>query len=348
MNSFIYITNYTFYNKYCSTNSKKYKTVKYDYLPIIYTKEQQLTDLINTRFLMYCKYTRENKSYKSGFIGYFDGLELLINTKQTNIEISKNIIVDNTLYKTMIQNYSLCDMSNLIFIKYNNLIAFDMLLTLTNLKSICENNNLEIVKIQPQLNCCNVIKLNNVLEYIECIYKSNILKIKNIKKCKTYKHIKNITSNKVIQNSDKEDIQDSEEEEEEEEEEDVEEEDEEILKFKIPVLWIPCKKVINRIDKTKIDKKTIIEHYTKCVVCEIIDNNRETIRIDDKKINLQIKEEISEKDIMDLIIDNYQNTRNLIEKAKTLNEFGLDENKINIIYNCFTDDIYKNTLFIIG
>jgi hypothetical protein len=54
--------------------------------------------------------------------------------------------------------------------------------------------------------------------------------------------------------------------------------------FEIPILWIPCLTLKESIN-VKIKKRMLQTHYTGCEICEIINNNRTEIIIDDNIVN---------------------------------------------------------------
>lgn len=319
-NTYLFIIDSTFISKYCLKNSTKYKLNKYDYLPIINTSGNIITELINSKFLIYLKCVKETKSTKAGYFGYFDGEEILINKKiSKNINnVNENIIIDDLLYKNMIQNYSLCEVPNLIFVKYNLIVPFNTLITPTNFKEICNKNNLNCGTFSPKLNCLNIVKykIDDFIKYIEELEEDK-------------------TENEETEN-------------EETENEEFEEDNTEMTQMDIPILWIPCNKILEKMENLKIKKNDIIYHYKECETCEIVDNNRKLLEITNKKINFHIKENEEDKEFIDKIIDFYQIAKKYIEKKELFENFGLEEDKINIIFYKNIGEIYDESFFIIS
>lgn len=323
-NKYLYIANSTFISKYCIDNSIKYKTKKYDYLPIINTSGKDINELANSKFMIYLKCVKLNKSSKAGYFGYFTGEHILINNnikQQHKIKSSDDIKVDDLLYRIMIQNYSLCELPNLVFIKYDTVIPFNNLITPTKFGEICKKNNFQSEKISTKLNCLNVVNYNidEPIDYIE----------------------------REFENEEEEDDEKENEEENEKNGKD-EEEDINVVVMNIPIVWNPCNEIIDKMENMDIKKKDILEHYKKCDICEVVDNNRIAINFDNKKINLHIKQNEEDTNFINKIIDDYQLTKKYIEKNNLFEDFGLEENKINIIYYKCEGELYNNSFFIIS
>ena len=195
INKFLYILDHTFVKKYCVSYGVKYKTTKYDYLPIINTTKLNLEELSNSKFLIYLKCVKATKSNVSGFFGYFIGQHILINSKQSKqIKIPNTadiIVTDDNEYKKIIHKYNLCDMDDLVFIRYDKVIPFNSIVSPLKYKKICGENNIQFEKIPSRLNCLNImIKNLQVVMEMKLIVKheeklketKKVLKKKNKKK----------------------------------------------------------------------------------------------------------------------------------------------------------------------
>ena len=91
----------------------------------------------------------------------------------------------------------------------------------------------------------------------------------------------------------------------------------------IPIVWNPCNIIIEKMDNSSIKKIDIISHYKKCDSCDITDNNRIKLEFENKKINLQIKEDEEGKEEVDCIINFYQSDKKYIEKKPIFDKTGL-------------------------
>ena len=327
-NTYLYIADMTFISKYCVNNSKKYKTNKQEYIPIINTCSKNINELANSNFLIYLKCVKLNKSTKAGYFGYFIGCHILINEKiakqQKDTVLNKNIKIDNLLFRTMVQNYSLCEVKNLVFIKYDDIIPFNNIVIPSKFKEICKKNNHQFEKFSTKLNCLNIVnyKINKPIEWITQYFGED--------------------------KEDGEDEEDDENEDDEDEEEDDEKEDEEpdMVIMNVPILWNPCSVIIEKMEKLCISKKCIKEHYNECETCEVVDNNRRMLEFN-KKLNIHKLENDENKIIVDKIIDFYQLAIKYIDTNENFENNGLKEDEINIIYYKYEGELYDKSFLII-
>jgi hypothetical protein len=325
INKFLYILDHTFVKKYCASSSVQYKPVKYDYLPIINTTKFSLEELSKSKFLIYLKCVASTKSLKAGFFGYFLGQKILINSKQEKqIKNSELVIIDDLEYKKMVFNYNLCDMDNLIFIRYEIITSFKSIIKPLKYKNICQENNIQFEKTPSRINCLNIVnyKIDEPIKYIE---------------------------QELQKEEDEEDEEDEDEEDEDDKvnKEEENEEEKDIIMMSIPIVWNPCKIIINKMDNLSIKKTDIIAHYKKCDYCDITDNNRIKLEFENIKINLQIKEGDEGKKQVDSIINFYHNDTKYIEKKSIFDNNVLFEDRINMIYYKYEEEIYDKSFFII-
>ena len=80
------------------------------------------------------------------------------------------------------------------------------------------------------------------------------------------------------------------------------------INFKIPILWIPCINLLELVEKKKINKKVLKNHFNNCLKCENNNNNK----------NFQFN------------FDNYKNKINLINHFSILNYYNYYNDPINI------------------
>jgi hypothetical protein len=296
-----------------------------NYFPIINTKSYDFVDYANSDFLIYLKSVKATKSSISGFFGYFRSGNILISLVQSkNLKNKPNIVIDDILYRSTLKKYNLCQMDNVLCVECKSMRQFPRVVSLLLYKEICTKNYLEIVKFSTRANCLNV-------EKILC---TEIIS--------------------VINNEwDKSDAESSSESDTETESStELETEISPEIKYinpitmKIPIVWIPCNKVIEKINKLNIKKKEILFHYHECEVCDITDNNRKKQEFN-KKINLLIKTESQDKEYLDNIINFYQNNIPYKESEEIFNNYKLKQDQINLIYYECEDEFYDKTFFII-
>jgi hypothetical protein len=322
-NKFVYILNLKFVQKYCDAPSKIYKHEKYNYLPFINTVKLPIDQLSNSKFLIYLRAHTDCRSSVVGYYGYFLGGKILINNEQgKNIKNKNNVEINEHEYLKMVKSYCLSVMSDLMFIKYKNIIHFDSIVSSTKYKAMCQEQNLTYSKI-PNLKFLN-IAYNNIDESIECI-ESELER-----EAEEQDNEDDDTTNECVE--DKDEI----------------EETEEMIEMNIPIVWNPCDLMVKKMEKMNIKKADIILHYTDCETCDITDNNRRKLDFSAGKINLQIKEGDENKQKMDHIINFYQFDKRYIEKKSTFEELCLFEDKINIIYYKCEEELYDKSIFIIS
>jgi hypothetical protein len=319
VNNYIYIAEQSFVSKYCFSLGKKYKTTNFEYIPILNNLDVEITDFVNSKFLIYLKRNKDTKSTLTGLCGYFECENILIN-ENISKEINKNINVkvDKILYNNMISKYNLFENSKLIFIKYNSMTSFKNVVTNKMLLEFAEKkgSEIQIEKITKKYNLCNLLENEN----------NQIEEIINL-----------------IEENQPNDEEEQEEQEEEENEED-EEENVEMIMMDIPILWNPCDEIIEKIENNAIKREHIKTHYSNCDDCEIVDNNK--ISPDFKKrITFNI---IEKKEIVDKIIDTYHFSKKYIEKKNIFTECNMIENNINILYYKKNDELYNQSIFLIN
>lgn len=334
INKFLYILDHTFVKKYCECSTTQYKSIKYDYLPIINTTNFSLEELTKSKFLIYLKCVKATKSTKSGFFGYFLGQKILINSKQEKqIKNSELVIIDDLEYKKMVFDYNLCDMDNLVFIRYETITSFKTIIAPLRYKNICQENNIQFEKTPSRINCLNIVnyKIDEPIKYIE----------------QELQKEEDEEENEDEENEDEEDENDDEDGEDKVNKEEENEEEKDIIMMTIPIVWNPCKIIIDKMDNLSIKKIDIITHYKKCDYCDITDNNRIKLEFENIKINLQIKDGDEGKKQVDSIINFYHNDKKYIEKKCIFDNNLLFEDKINMIYYKYEEEIYDKSFFII-
>jgi hypothetical protein len=308
--NYIYILDHTFIKKYCGCSNAIHKTVKYDYLPIINTQKIDLQNFINSTFLIYLKNVKSTKSYKTGFYGYFTSENVLLNENKSSNNVNK-IEYNNEIFDKMTKKYNLFMTENLLFVKYKNIIPFDKIVSFTKYKTICQTLTFEPNKTFIQQSCLNVSEtnINNIITQIEDEQEKNKQKEKQEDEEK-----QEDLSNSIVMN--------------------------------IPIVWNPCKDIIEKMNNLKIKKKEIIFHYKNCKNCNITDNNRVELVFDKKNINLQIKDK-ENYDNINKIINCYQFVENYIEDKTIFKSLNLDENNINVIYYKCENELYNESCFVI-
>lgn len=321
INTYLYVSDLTFMNKYCVNSGKKYKTNKQEYLPIINAIDIDIQKISLSKFIIYLKCVKLTKSQKAGFFGYFTGGHILISEKQSlEIKKDKNILVDELLYRKMIQKYNLLEVPNLYFIKYDEITPFVTIVSPTKIKEICDKNNFEFKRITSKYNSLNIINfdVDKIISFIEDEFENED------------------NQDNTEKSEDEDNIQS-----------DKEENESEIINMDIPIVWNPCEIIIEKMENLEIKKNDIVFHCNKCKICEVVNNNRENLEFTNKKINFHIKENEDGKELVDKIIDFYQLTQNYMEYKDKFEECGFYETKINIIFYKNEGELYDKSFFII-
>ena len=117
------------------------------------------------------------------------------------------------------------------------------------------------------------------------------------------------------------------------------------ITFQIPILWIPCTNLKQKLDKCKVSFKLFKNHYKKCINCEIVNNNKLDLEFD---IKILFKHTNNNDEIKN-IINSYNSLTNFNKTELECIDYEYDTTKINIIY-CRDKNhsiLYSNCLFIL-
>jgi hypothetical protein len=294
------------------------------YLPLINDTNIIVEELLDCLIIIYLKSTKQ--SSKTGFYGYF---------------YVKNIITKKKYkenYNKLVSTFNMCEIDNLYFISYENIILLPKLVSITEINASNQN-----------------IKLHNTLLYNVIMFNvSNIINIiTNITNINCNENI----STDIVSNQNNNEV-------------------EEIIEMNIPILWIPCKNLIKIFNEAKLFKKILEMHYKKCEKCEINNNNRidpdfnkkimlkELEIIDSIKTNTKNLKKQSNVDCIEsgtskmitlnnkkeiaTIINCYQTANKFNDTRNNFNLYEYDETKINIVYYKNTEHIYNTCMFIIS
>jgi len=291
------------------------------YLYTITSKEIKKINNISFKYIPYINEVNSCILDSNDIKNLINSKVLLI--KKPNIfygyTIIKNIIIkksNENLYNMMVKKYNICELYNLYFIEYDRIIKFKCNITFKDLNEI---------KL-PKMNEYNLVKYdcNNIIKMI-----NNIIDEKKIDSDESSESDTESKLESKLENDD----------------------DTDIIIMKIPILWIPCNKLKKNIDSSRINRKMFITHYTKCELCEINNNNRINIDINN---NLLFKECCIKPESISMIdneieeiIDKYQNILTYKISKNKYNEYEYDENKINLIYNKDINEKYKGCIFIL-
>ena len=275
-------------------------------IPFINYEKIDNTNIINSLILLIKKHTKE--VYGS-------------------IKVKDIITKENDEYRDIIKEYGICELDNLYFIKFNKIKKYKLSILIKNLDS-----KLILPKMNQLYNIYN-FDCYLVLELIKkYINKINLISNNTI----------NIINNKDNEEEDNKE-EDNEDKEDNEDNEDNEEDKDKTIYFNIPILWIPCSKLLKYIKNNKISKPTIKKHYTKCITCEINNNNRLDIDFENKIILNNCKE----KDEIESIINRYLMCSKYENSESKIREYEYIEDKINIIWIKDEKHKYNECLFII-
>jgi hypothetical protein len=117
---------------------------------------------------------------------------------------------------------------------------------------------------------------------------------------------------------------------------------ENFIEMKIPILYIPCETLKNKLDTLKIKSNTISKHKEKCKKCEITNNNDNIFDLNNK-ITFSIT---NEKEFEDIVFA-YQNNKNYKISEKEFNNNNFDNNKNNMLYVEDSEHYYDKCIFIL-
>lgn len=286
------MTEYLYISEWCVI---KY-TFNNNYLPFINNENIDTDKLVDNKILIYLK-SNKKKSSISGFYGHCIIKEL----------INK----DSEIYEGLINKYNLCQIDNLLFISFDDIVKFDNIISLTDYNKLCTTLGLDKIKLPK------IMELYNVYPY---------------------------DIDTVIDNIDNEYTDETENEEsEEEEDEEINETDDEMIEYNVPILWIPCNDIIERMDNSTIKKSLLLEHYKKCEKCDINDNNKFPLEFN-KKINLLYIEE--KTTLINNIINAYTHAKKYLDKLEIIDDINNDI--INMIYYRCEDELYDKCIFVVN
>lgn len=282
-----------------------------EYLYLLTEKVVKKIEKISLKFIPYINYNNIDIDVDL----FEDNLILIIIKKKgfhSYFKIKHIIKSDNDKFNSLIDIFQLCfNTPNLYFIEYERLEKFNKYITLKEINEFTNKYKINKISISNKINNYNLIEINS----------STIIKIIN---------------NEIINNNKKEDeivsIKDE-----------IVSIDDEIITMEIPILWIPCKKLIKLIKKEIITKYLIIDHYKKCLKCEINNNNNKDFEFNKKLIFKNSDDEYE----IEKIIDNYHFIKKYDIPYSNLIYYEYDKKKINLIYNNIENNIYYKCIFII-
>ena len=235
---------------------------------------------------------------------------VIINKKFYSYINVKNIITNkNQIYNILINKFNFCLIENLYFIEYEFNKIFNNPLSF---KILIEK---KIYKCFPKIENYSIINfkvpINNILKENE---NKVLLELKENNK-------EEVIEEKIIKKIEK-------------------------IEMKIPILWIPCNKLLSNIEEEDITKKFLINHYFNCTKCEINNNNSKELLFD-KKILFKISDNLIE---YKNLIQYYQIGQNLNISQKKFDKYEFNKDKLNFIFiniNEETDILYNNCIFIL-
>ena len=118
------------------------------------------------------------------------------------------------------------------------------------------------------------------------------------------------------------------------------------IQMNIPILWIPCKKLISLINEDDLTKNLLINHYKKCNCCDFNNNNNKDLDFN-KKLLFRKTDNLLE---IKKITNNYQSSKDNIISEKKFKNYEYDLKKINLVYVQLEEVenyIYNNCIFIL-
>lgn len=118
-----------------------------------------------------------------------------------------------------------------------------------------------------------------------------------------------------------------------------------VVIMEIPILWIPCHNLKENILKEKLSKKILSSHYSKCDLCEVINNNRN--ELDLSNILITYKNDNDDEE-MDSIIKYYKFCKRYVFLKSDLDDYNYNLEKTNLLYyrNKF-EKVYNECIFIV-
>ena len=243
------------------------------------------------------------------------------------IEHNKNnIMIDDKIFKELIKKYNIIDIPGLFFIELDtiNIFEYEINIKIFNSYFKTQTDFIEF-KYPKKVKDIHIIQsyypkiLNQLIEYIN-YQKNKENENENIDKENIDKKLS--ITDKSIKNTNDE--------------------------FCIPILWNSCKIIKDKIKNNTITKIEIIDHWTKCNLCEKNDNNLFPLNIENSKITLKKIEKTCDNNLFSKIIENYQNVKktNILD----INNYDIEfeKNKVNIIMTSNYNGIYDKCFFVIG
>ena len=282
--------------------------INIDYIYISTLKDINKINLLKKehKYLPYVKTNEilnENLKNKNILICFKNINKIYAYARITNI-ISNN----NKIFNTLINKLSLSDAPELYFLKFDNMIIY-------NIKLNDFNNYLKLQK-------------NNPIKYP---MRMNIFNLNNFKNDSIIFQLNNF----IKDESDNSDIEDS--------NKIIKIDNKDIISLDVPINWICCNKLIELINQNNIDKEILKDHYLFCSKCVKTNNNDIEINWDEKKINIR---KIKSKKKMNKIIDYYLKVKNFNLNEPTNDIIEID--KINLFYYKKSEELYNNTIMILN
>jgi hypothetical protein len=264
MIDFVYTINNKFYTKYIK------KELIINYLPLFLNEIEY--EIINKIIMIYVK--------SVGFIGTLNVINIIDehNDKFDSLTLKYNLGTSINLYFIEVKNITLLKR---IF-KYRNYINYCKLKKI-NYINYSKNDDLIISK-----NFSDFFDIKNENNEEEDNYENNEEKDNdeniNNEEENNNENNEEEDNDENINNEDEENINKKDDKNENninnEDEENINKKDDKNenninkIRFKIPILWIPCLNLIKLLEKKRLSKKIFKDHYNNCLECENNNNNK--------------------------------------------------------------------------
>jgi len=294
-----------------------------------------------------------------GIYGYATIKKIIDKNTNVNTNVNTDVNTDEKLFDKFVELYKLDCPSNLYFFELENLVEYKNIykdkIFIKDLNVEVTNYNLNEIKFSKKMGNFEIEKIhsNQIIYMINEIHKNNLV---SESEDSGDSGSGDSGDSGDSGSGDSDDSEDSDENPdftsspEDEEYKNIGfkldyEKPENVIVMKIPILWIPCSNLKSIIKKEKITKNILQNHYRKCELCEINNNNNNDIEF--VNIIFSFKDDESEKE-MNEIIKYYKFLRNYVILRSEFSDNKYEVEKLNIIYyENYDEHIYNECLFIL-